>query len=128
MTEAVNAARRLATGTPKVEPEQLPDGLIPQVVLEITAEPHSVTAAAGRVVFEEGADSDFIYVIDDGTVEVFRSTADGEEVLATLQKGQYFGELGVLLGAPRAASIRAKTDAIFTAYGPEEFRRIVLPR
>jgi FMN-dependent NADH-azoreductase len=128
MTEAVNAARRLATGTPKLEQERLPDALIPQVVLESTAEPHSVMVAAGRVVFEEGADSDFIYMIDDGTVEVFRSTADGEEVLATLQRGQYFGELGVLLGAPRAAGIRTKTDATFTACGPEEFRRMILPR
>jgi CRP-like cAMP-binding protein len=79
------------------------------------------------VVFEEGTVSDFIYVITDGTVEVYRSTGTGEEILATLQKGQYFGELGVLLGAPRAASIRALTDASFTAYGPEEFRQFILP-
>lgn len=125
--DAAAAAHRLATGATREEPEELPEGLIPQVVIPATGEPQRVNVAAGDIVFEAGDASDFIYTIDDGTVEVFRRSASGEEVLAVLQKGQYFGELGVLLGAPRAASIRATTDATFTAYGLEEFRQEVLP-
>lgn len=127
MDDAVAAARRLVTGAPEVEVEELPEGMMPQVVLPTTGEPTTVQVAGGTVVFEQGSVSDFIYVITDGTVEVFRSTGTGEEILATLEKGQYFGELGVLLGAPRAASIRALTDASFTAYGPEEFRQFIHP-
>ncbi|MBA2726293.1 MAG: NAD(P)H-dependent oxidoreductase, partial [Actinobacteria bacterium] len=58
-TDAVIAARRLAIGAYEVEPVQLPEGLIPQVVLPTAGEPHSVTVADGDLVFEEGAASHF---------------------------------------------------------------------
>ena len=53
--------------------------------------------------------------------------ADGEEEeLAVLPAGQYFGELGPLLGFPRSASARAAANVTLVAYGPREFRQSVL--
>ena len=49
-----------------------------------------------------------------------------EEQVARLVPGQYFGELGSLLGYPRSASARAATDVELTAYGPQSFRETVL--
>jgi len=89
--------------------------------------PQSVSYAAGEVIFDQGDRADLVYVIDSGSVEIFRPRPDGtEHRLAVLPAGQYFGELGPLLGFPRSASARAQTEVTLTAYGPREFRQQVL--
>jgi putative ABC transport system ATP-binding protein len=66
-------------------------------------------------------------MIDEGTVDIVRVNADGsEELLTTMDAGQYFGELGALLGYPRSASVRATSDLVLTAYGPQTFRSTIL--
>jgi putative ABC transport system ATP-binding protein len=86
--------------------------------------PQEVAYAAGEVIFEQGDSPRLVYVIESGEVEVFRRLADGAETrLTTLAAGKYFGELGALMGTPRAASVRTLSDARFTAYGPSEFRK-----
>ncbi len=78
----------------------------------------------GEVIFHQGAHADLVYVIDDGSIDIFRQLANGsEEPLATLDAGQYFGELGAMMGFPRSAAARAGSDVTLTAMGPHEFRR-----
>jgi putative ABC transport system ATP-binding protein len=87
---------------------------------------HEVTYAAGESIFEQGDDSEFVYVVQSGEVDVIRVLADGaEQQLNRLGPGQYFGELGPFLGFPRAASVRAKSDVVVTAYSPRVFREKV---
>lgn len=86
--------------------------------------PQEVVYASGETIFEQGDPPRLVYVIDTGEVEVFRRLADGAETrLTTLGPGKYFGELGALMGTPRAASVRTLSDCRFTAYGPHEFRK-----
>ncbi|MGH1490785.1 MAG: ATP-binding cassette domain-containing protein [Acidimicrobiales bacterium] len=86
-------------------------------------EPPKLEFAAGDIVFRQGDQSDFVYEIESGTVEVYRELADGgETVLATLTTGNYFGELGPLLGFPRSASIRATSDVRLTSLTSQEFK------
>jgi CRP-like cAMP-binding protein len=66
---------------------------------------------AGTVVFSEGEVGTEMYVIQSGSVDVFKKAARGEEkLLATLEKGDFFGEMSILEDVPRTASARAKTD------------------
>jgi CRP-like cAMP-binding protein len=66
---------------------------------------------AGQIVFEEGEVGTEMFVIQSGTVEVFkRSKKSGEKYLATLEKGDFFGEMSILEDVPRTATARAKTD------------------
>lgn len=89
--------------------------------------PQEVVYTAGETIFEQGDPPRLVYVIESGEVEVFRPMADGDELqLTTLGPGKYFGELGALMGTPRAASVRTMSDCRFTAYGPHEFRKIFL--
>ncbi len=89
--------------------------------------PQEVSYAAGEIVFEQGDAPRLVYVISSGEVEVFRRLIDGGETrLTTLGPGKYFGELGALMGTPRAASIRTLSECRFTAYGPHEFRKAYL--
>jgi putative ABC transport system ATP-binding protein len=89
--------------------------------------PQRVVYAKGELIFAQGDRADLVYVIDEGSVDIFRTRPDGsEEHLAMLPAGQYFGELGPLLGFPRSASARAASEVTLVAYGPREFRESVL--
>lgn len=66
----------------------------------------SDTCRAGEVLVREGSRGNELFVIVDGEAEVNR---EGTTV-ATLQAGDYFGELAVLSPAPRTATVTATTD------------------
>jgi CRP-like cAMP-binding protein len=67
--------------------------------------------SAGQPIFEEGEVGTEMYVIQSGTVEVFKRSRRGEDkLLATLEKGDFFGEMSILEDVPRTASARAKSD------------------
>ena len=61
--------------------------------------------ADGEIIVREGDDSREMYVINKGSVEI---TVGAEQlVIATLHKGDFFGEMSLLESLPRAASVRA---------------------
>jgi putative ABC transport system ATP-binding protein len=76
----------------------------------------------GAVVLREGAPPDKFYMITGGRVEVVLEQPDGHEIIvATLGRGQYFGEIELLRGGSRLATIRATDDAhveLITLDGP----------
>lgn len=89
--------------------------------------PQTVVYIRGESIFEQGDRPGLVYVIEEGEVDIVRVLADGgREKLARLGPGQYFGELGSLLGYPRSASARAASDVRLTAYGPQAFRDTIL--
>jgi signal transduction histidine kinase len=62
--------------------------------------------------FREGEPGDSLYLILSGLVEVVRSDAHGAETcFATLGTGQFIGELAIIDGGPRSASVRTKEPA-----------------
>jgi NADH dehydrogenase len=60
---------------------------------------------AGEVIFHQGDLGDNVYVIEKGTCEVLR----GEQHVADLGAGDYFGEMAVLGNVSRNATVRATT-------------------
>jgi CRP/FNR family cyclic AMP-dependent transcriptional regulator len=58
---------------------------------------------AGDTIVEEGTIGVGFYMIIDGKVEVRK----GKKVLATLSKGQFFGEMSLIDGKPRSADVVA---------------------
>jgi putative ABC transport system ATP-binding protein len=85
--------------------------------------PAQAELAAGEVLFEQGADGDLVYTVDEGEVEIYRVRDDGsEEKLTVVTAGNYFGELAPMFGLKRSASARAVGSAVVTGYGLREFR------
>jgi CRP-like cAMP-binding protein len=80
-----------------------------------------VTIEAGRVLVEQGTTGREAYVIVEGEAEVVR----GETVVATLNAGEAFGELALLDGGPRTASVRAATNLTVLVLGQREFGGII---
>jgi CRP-like cAMP-binding protein len=63
--------------------------------------------ALGSVVFEEGSPGDKVYLILEGKVRISRNVAGmGEEALAILKAGDYFGEMALIDDFPRSADAR----------------------
>jgi pSer/pThr/pTyr-binding forkhead associated (FHA) protein len=71
---------------------------------------YTVEFKEGDYVFREGELGTEMYIINEGKVEILNQVGDEEQVLAVLEKGDFFGEMSVLEDLPRAASARAATD------------------
>jgi ATP-binding cassette subfamily B protein len=67
-------------------------------------------AARGAVIFSAGDPPGPFYVLREGRVRVYKSEAGRDRNLSFLRAGDYFGELSILRGAPRSASVAAVTD------------------
>ena len=79
--------------------------------------------AAGELPVRQGDSGDSFYIIKKGMVEVIVEKAHGDGVVvATLGPGNFFGEMSLLTGAVRTASIRVKEDAEFVVIDRESFR------
>jgi CRP/FNR family transcriptional regulator, cyclic AMP receptor protein len=64
----------------------------------------------GETIFNEGEPGKALFVVLAGSVSICRALTEGEELLAQLSAGAYFGELALIDDQPRFASARA-TDA-----------------
>ncbi len=74
-----------------------------------------------QVIIRQGEPGDYAYFIQSGEVEVVQET-DGEQVvLRTLHAGDYFGEMALLSGQPRTASVRALTPTKVAVLGKQNF-------
>lgn len=67
-----------------------------------------VDFSAGDTIMRAGEESDSFYIVVHGRVGVFQRDASGQErQVNTLGKGEFFGEIGLLSGHPRTATVRA---------------------
>ena len=82
---------------------------------------------AGQNVITQGEEGDVLYLVDSGDLDCEKVFKEGDPptYLKTYHPGESFGELALLYNAPRAATIRAKTDAICWALDRECFNNIV---
>lgn len=97
---------RLARQTPflsELAPEEV-SGLIESTGL--------VAYPGGSPVVEEGAVGDRLYLVTRGVLSVTTKSPDGSPIrVGSLNVGDFFGEVSVLTGRPRSATVSAETDA-----------------
>jgi len=78
--------------------------------------------SAGEIIFREGEKSDDFYIILSGNAEIIKKNSHEKEVVLTkLSPGDVFGELGIILGLPRQATVRAKTNLELEIIDPRLF-------
>lgn len=66
------------------------------------------TLSSGELLFAENDFADALYLVESGRLRVFRTEDDGSETtVAEIGPGELVGEMGLLDGAPRSASVRA---------------------
>jgi len=67
--------------------------------------------ADGHDIVRQGEVGDCMYVVQSGEVEVVQAGASGEQALAVLGPGDFFGEMAVFENEVRSATVRARGEA-----------------
>ena len=83
----------------------------------------------GEAITRQGAEAHWLYLITRGDAEV-RISVDGNltEQVATLHQGGFFGEMGMMTGEPRSATVIALTDVECYRVDKEAFNDILKQR
>jgi CRP/FNR family transcriptional regulator len=84
-----------------------------------------VRYAAGRMLVRAGTPGVAFYVIVDGRAKVVKGRISSAEGQATLGAGDFFGELALLDGGPRSASVVAQTPLTTVRIERAPFRRML---
>lgn len=101
------------------DPDALAD--LERVVERLELEPDSVLV-------RQGDTADRLYVVLDGrlTIALESGRSGGEQILGEVGPGDVVGELAVLSGTRRTATVRTATRAVVGAIGRDELRRITM--
>jgi CRP-like cAMP-binding protein len=79
----------------------------------------------GKLIIRENEVDAHAYFIESGSVEVFRGEGAQKQVIGRLGKGQFFGEMGLILEKPRTANVAAAEDTVVRKIGQDTFQRFL---
>ena len=85
---------------------------------------HERLYGGGETIVQQGHPGSSMFVVCSGRVRVVVEPS-GQEV-AVIDEGGYFGEMSLLTGAPRSATVIASEDCVLLELTADVFRRIVL--
>ena len=88
---------------------------------EIASSMQERRVAAGETVLQQGAGGAGFFVVEEGEADV---TVDGDS-RGTIGPGDYFGEIALLTGSDRTATVTARTDMLCYGMTPWEFKPLV---
>ena len=92
---------------------------------DLSAQLQTVEVGAGEVVVRQGDPADTFFIIVEGEVEVIREDDGEPRTLATLKRGQFFGEIAILRQLPRVATVKAVTPTTLLAMERQAFQGLV---
>ncbi|CAG2178372.1 unnamed protein product, partial [Oppiella nova] len=76
----------------------------------------------GEMIIKQGDEGDNFYVIDEGEVEIYVNNV----CVTTIGEGGSFGELALIYGTPRAATVKARNHVKLWAIDRDTYRRILM--
>ena len=120
------AAAPVAPPSPRTPAEYLAAvpmfaGLPEDSLARVASHVKPASLQAGAWLFREGDPAEGLYVVATGRLEVVLERDEQDEVLRTLGPGDVVGELALLTGSGRAASIRARRDSELIELSREQF-------
>lgn len=109
------------TRLPLLRPVPIFRGLAKQALLEVARKSTEVTFGPNEAVVEQGAPGDALFVVVRGTVEVLRN----DRVVAQMTAGDFFGELSLIDGKPRSATVVAVDDVELLTISSDDFNSLL---
>lgn len=79
----------------------------------------------GTILFREGEPGREMYIIQKGKVQVRKRVGQTEKVLAELGEGEFFGEMALLLGAARSATVEVIEESRILVVQPDAFESLL---
>jgi putative ABC transport system ATP-binding protein len=101
--------------------DHLTPGTLARVADQMVLERHP----AGTEIIRQGDPGDKFYIVRRGEVDVLVADDSGTRQVATLHSGNVFGEVALLTGEPRTATVVAKDDVELYALGKDDFHAVV---
>ncbi len=99
------------------------DVLSDDMLQELAEKVNTRRYAAGERILKQGDEGDQLFVVEHGEVAVVLEPPQGAPVeLARLGKGKFFGEMSLMTGARRTASVRATSECAVLVVGKSEFQ------
>ncbi|MBI5877443.1 MAG: cyclic nucleotide-binding domain-containing protein [Chloroflexi bacterium] len=86
-------------------------GLPDDILRTVAANLHRERFAKDDVVFVQGGLGNAMYLIESGQVAVIAQSGTEDKILSYLGPGSYFGEMALLLGERRSATVKVTIDA-----------------
>ena len=85
--------------------------LPPDELDRIMSELDAVDLGHREILFEEGDTGERMYIVVSGELEILKAPdSDDELILNRIHAGEYIGEMSLVTGAPRTASVRANGE------------------
>lgn len=85
--------------------------------------------AQGDIITRQGAVAHWLYILTSGEADVFLELPDSSRRrIDTLRAGQFLGEMGLMTGAPRSATVVAKTEVLAYRLDKESFQEVLAHR
>lgn len=92
----------------------------------ISSKVEAIHFETDQMVFKTGDVGDALYIIQSGSVHVMDQDEEGEDILlAELSNGSYFGEMALLTGEPRSASIKTSSGSILLKLSKDDFQLLL---
>lgn len=79
----------------------------------------------GAYVFKEGTHGGYMFFIVEGSVEVIKQFDTKKHTIAELGPGRSVGEMSLIDGAPRSATVRAREDLTLIVLKREDFQKML---
>lgn len=83
------------------------------------------TFSKGTILFREGDPGKDMFIIQSGKVQVKKKVGGGEKVLAELASGEFFGEMALLEGLNRSATVEVTEDSRILVISPDTFQGLL---
>jgi small-conductance mechanosensitive channel/CRP-like cAMP-binding protein len=96
--------------------------LPPELRNQIARSAPMAVYGSGETVVRQGEDGQSMFIVLSGSVSVVLEPS--REELARIQRGGYFGEMSLLTGEPRSATVLAVGDVVVVEIGADLFRRM----
>jgi CRP-like cAMP-binding protein/ferredoxin-like protein FixX len=127
LLNSVDAARLVIDQTFIVRAIQ--SGFAPQAktadLLPIAAKSKLNRYKAGQVLFSEGDEADTLHLVRSGSLAVLRSIGGREIVMSYVAAGNYVGEMGLMGGTRRSATVRATVATETISLDAETFAELL---
>ena len=119
-------AKKLKVKFEEIQASALFAGVPPKIIKKIATFPNAQEHQANEVIIKEGDVGEFMFVVLSGQVDVFKAVKDKEVFLATLGPGTFVGEGALVSGAPRNATVKAKTPVKIAYFDRSAYNKMIM--
>lgn len=94
--------------------------LNPELLSDLASRAQRIELASGSALFSQGDEGDALYVVATGRLRASVATPSGEKAIGDAGRGDVVGEMAIIIGEPRAATVRAVRDSVLIRVGKQD--------